>query len=62
MEVGNHLARQLRVRDITFESSPLAQILVDADGNLVMASERARTLFGLSQRDVGRPFQEEKEN
>ncbi len=58
MEVGNHLARQLRVRDASFESSPLAQIVVDADGNLAMASERARTLFGLSQRDVGRPFQD----
>ena len=58
MEVGNHLARQMRVRDITFESSPLAQIVVDADGNLALASERARTLFGLTQRDVGRPFQD----
>jgi two-component system CheB/CheR fusion protein len=58
MEGGNHLARQLRVRDATFESSPFAQIVVDAEGNLAMASERARTLFGLSQRDVGRPFQD----
>jgi two-component system CheB/CheR fusion protein len=58
MEVGNHLARQLRVRDVAFESSPSAQIVVDADGNLTMASERARTLFGLGQRDVGRPFQD----
>jgi len=58
MEVGNHLARQLRVRDVAFESSPSAQIVVDADGNLAMASERARTLFGLIQRDVGRPFQD----
>ncbi|HMK51034.1 MAG TPA: CheR family methyltransferase [Thermodesulfobacteriota bacterium] len=58
MEVGNHLARQMRVRDITFESSPSAQIAIDADGNLTLASERARSLFGLSQRDVGRPFQD----
>jgi two-component system CheB/CheR fusion protein len=58
MEMGNHLARQLRVRDAAFESMPLAQIVVDADGNLAMASERARTLFALGQRDVGRPFQD----
>jgi two-component system CheB/CheR fusion protein len=57
-EVGNHLARQMHVRDVTFESSPSAQIVVDADRNLAMASERARTLFGLSQRDAGRPFQD----
>jgi two-component system CheB/CheR fusion protein len=57
-EVGNHLARQMRVRDVAFESSPSAQIVIDADGNLALASERARTLFGLSQRDVGRPFQD----
>ncbi len=55
---GNQLARQLRVRDVTFKSSPLAQIVVDVDGNLAMASERARTLFGLSQRDVGRSFRD----
>ena len=58
MEVGNHLARQMRVRDAIFESSPLIQIVIDADGNLAIASERARTLFGLSQRDFGRPFQD----
>jgi len=58
MEVGNHLARQMRVRDITFEASPLAQVVVDADGNLALASERARTLFNLTQRDIGRPFQD----
>ncbi len=58
VDVGNHLARQVRVRDVTFESSPLAQIVVDVDGNLAMISERARALFGLSQRDVGRSFQD----
>jgi two-component system CheB/CheR fusion protein len=58
MEVENHLARQMRVRDVTFESAPSAQIVVDAEGNLAMAGERARTLFGLSPGDVGRPFQD----
>ena len=57
-EVENHLAGQFRVRDTTFESSPLAQITVDAHGNLAMASERARMLFCSSQRDVRRPFQD----
>jgi two-component system CheB/CheR fusion protein len=56
--VSNHLARQVHVRNVTFESSPLAQIVVDVDGTLAMVSERARALFGVSQRDVGRPFQD----
>jgi two-component system CheB/CheR fusion protein len=58
MEVGNHLARQMRVLDIAFESSPSAQIVVDGEGTLAMVNELVRTLFGLSQRDVGRPFQD----
>ena len=57
-EAGNHLARQMRVRDEVFESAPVALFVVDANGNLSLANERARTLFGLSQRDVGRPFQD----
>jgi two-component system CheB/CheR fusion protein len=40
------------------DAVPLAQIVVDADGYLVLANERARSLFGLSQSDIGRPLQD----
>ena len=58
LETGNHLARQLRVRDLAFESSPSAQVVVDVAGNLAMVSEKARAMFNLSPIDIGRPFHE----
>jgi two-component system CheB/CheR fusion protein len=47
-----------RVRDSTFEASPLAQLVVDKDGALALVNLQARMLFGVSQRDLGRPFQD----
>jgi two-component system CheB/CheR fusion protein len=56
MDADNHFARQMRVRDEVFESAPMALFVIDANGNLSLANERARLLFGLSPRDLGRPF------
>jgi len=47
-----------RLRDASWDTSPLAQIVVDANGRLVVANERARTLFNLGALDFGRPFQD----
>jgi two-component system CheB/CheR fusion protein len=55
---GNHIARQLRLREEAFDSAYLAQIVVDAGGKLALANERARTLLGLSPKDLGRPLQD----
>jgi two-component system CheB/CheR fusion protein len=55
-EAGGRLARHIRLRDETFNLLPIAQLAVDVDGALVLANERARTLFGLSHKDLGRPF------
>jgi len=41
-----------------FELAPIAQLVIDANGALVMYNDRARTLFGLAPADVGRPFHE----
>jgi two-component system, chemotaxis family, CheB/CheR fusion protein len=46
------------VRDAGFEASPLAQILIDRSGRVAAANMQARTLFGLSQRDVGSLLQD----
>jgi len=43
---------------VAFEAAPIAQIVVDAAGMLAMYNDRARSLFGLSPGDVGRPFHE----
>ncbi|HVM18895.1 MAG TPA: CheR family methyltransferase [Egibacteraceae bacterium] len=41
---------------IAFDRSATAQLVVDPRGFLVMANLRARSLFGLTPADVGRPF------
>ena len=45
-------------REEAFETLPLAQIVVDIDGNLVMANQQARSLFGIAHNDIGRHLQD----
>jgi two-component system CheB/CheR fusion protein len=47
-----------RMRQASFEAAPIAQLVVDPAGNLAAANMQARTLFGLNQRDLGRPLQD----
>jgi two-component system CheB/CheR fusion protein len=58
VEALERLARDAVVRDAGFESVPLAQLVVDRDGNLALANFQARALFDLSHRDLGAPFQD----
>jgi two-component system, chemotaxis family, CheB/CheR fusion protein len=46
------------LRDGAFESSGGARVLVDAEGHVVMVNAQARSLFGLSQADLGRPLKD----
>jgi two-component system CheB/CheR fusion protein len=50
--------RMDRLRQQALEETPVARFVVDADGTLVLANQRARTLFSLNPRDVGRPLQD----
>jgi two-component system CheB/CheR fusion protein len=45
-------------REGAFDAAPVAQIAVDAGGDLILANENARALFGLSINDVGRPLKD----
>jgi two-component system, chemotaxis family, CheB/CheR fusion protein len=54
----NHLANQIRLRDAAFDATPIAQVVIDSSGALILANDRARTQFGLTIRDIGRPFQD----
>jgi two-component system CheB/CheR fusion protein len=40
------------------EASPVAQVVVDADGNVVTINDLSRSLFGLHSTDVGRPLRD----
>ncbi len=55
---GTNLMRNDRLRDLALEESPVPRIVVDADGTLSMANQKARVLFSISPKDIGRPLQD----
>jgi len=46
------------VRNAALEASPVAQMLVDAAGQVALINDRARTLFDLRGGEVGRPLRD----
>jgi two-component system, chemotaxis family, CheB/CheR fusion protein len=57
-EATNHMARQMRARELATEGLPYAQIVVDAAGTVVAANLSARRLFSLASGDLGRPLRD----
>jgi len=47
-----------RLNDAAYEESPMARIVVDADGMLTHANQRARTFFSIARTDLGRPLKD----
>src|SRR3954464_4498918 len=56
--VGDREADLSRLATAALTSSSAAQLVLNAEGRLAMANNRAMHLCGLSQRDLGRPFQD----
>jgi two-component system CheB/CheR fusion protein len=50
------LGSQELLRHAALLASPLAQVIVTADGLIALCNRQAETLLGVSGRDVGRPF------
>ena len=50
--------RHMRLRESSFNSGPVAQLVVDRRGFMVLASDKARQLFGIVPSDIGRPLQD----
>jgi two-component system, chemotaxis family, CheB/CheR fusion protein len=46
------------LRHETLMTGPLAQVVLTADGRVALANHQAEHLFGVSARDVGRPFRD----
>ena len=57
IDIQNH-DRHVRLRDATFELGDTPQVIIDADGNLLLANRQARELFSIDLKDLGRPFQD----
>jgi two-component system, chemotaxis family, CheB/CheR fusion protein len=47
-----------RIRSLTLENDPVARIVLRADGTLAIANSRARALFRLSPKDLGKRLQD----
>ena len=55
--IGSGADAQL-LQDLASAATPVAQLVVDVDGLLVGANTKARSMFGVSNTDLGRPFQD----
>ena len=54
----SRLAMEALIKEVGFEAAPVAQLVVDPEGRLVLANLQARMYFSLAPRDVGRPIQD----
>ncbi len=52
------LVRLDQLRNEAFLASPVAQVVVTADGLVALTNRHTETMFGVSSRDVGRPFRD----
>jgi two-component system CheB/CheR fusion protein len=57
-EAVHTLGRQVRLREAAFDASPVAQLVVDGHGTVVLMNEKLRKLFRLDMKDLGRPLQD----
>jgi two-component system CheB/CheR fusion protein len=56
--MDNTPVRPNRLHELALESSPIARVVVDLDGILAHANQKARLLFTLNPKDIGRPLQD----
>jgi two-component system CheB/CheR fusion protein len=54
------LALHARLRDAALNAEPTARVVVDVHGAVAVVNAPARALFGLGDKDVGRPIQDLK--
>lgn len=57
-EAATELKKHVRFREAAFDTSPVAQTIIDLNGFLVLANERARSLLAINAKDIDRPLQE----
>jgi two-component system, chemotaxis family, CheB/CheR fusion protein len=50
--------RKRQLRDLALDSAPFAALGVDAEGTVALLNSQMRMLFGMSSRDLGRPFRD----
>ncbi|HEY1373386.1 MAG TPA: CheR family methyltransferase [Candidatus Binatia bacterium] len=48
--------KQERLKELALDESPLPRLVVDSSGVLILANQKARVLFTLNPKDIGRPL------
>ncbi len=57
-EAINHATRYFRLRDVALDASPVARLVLNANGQVALTTQKLRETFGLTQQDIGRPLQD----
>ncbi|MGJ3253875.1 MAG: CheR family methyltransferase [Elainellaceae cyanobacterium] len=57
-EATGRLSVHVRLRDAAFSAAPVAHLVIDQNGRLVLANAQARSIFNLGTQDLGCPFQD----
>lgn len=57
-ETSDNISEQILLKDVAFDLTLSPQIVIDSSGLLALANEKARSAFGLNQKDIGRPLQD----
>jgi two-component system, chemotaxis family, CheB/CheR fusion protein len=55
---NNYLNQEIRLQALNFDFTPVTQLIINIQGNLVLANRKAKTMFGINNEDIGRPFQD----
>jgi two-component system CheB/CheR fusion protein len=55
---GHAIVDNMRLREAAYATDTTASLVFDHDGRLIIASDQARLLFHLNDRDIGRPLQD----
>ncbi len=50
------VSKKRQLRDLALETAPFAVIGIDAEGSVVLINSQMRAMFGMTSRDIGRPF------
>ena len=50
------MGRKRQLRDLALETAPFGVIGIDTEGAVIMINSQMRNMFGMSNRDIGRPF------
>jgi two-component system, chemotaxis family, CheB/CheR fusion protein len=50
--------RSRQLRDLALDADPIPRLVIDASGTTVLINAQAKTMFGLTDRDEGRPLRD----